>query len=552
MNRFLNMKEAAQRIEKKKSYITKRLQTEKNNESPLDSKMIAERWQVTDMMPSIRNSLFYTVQDTMTPEYCGACGAKNFKNSSQFCYDCGFFLSDSRFLLIEGDHKSTKVFEFITHQNIRHESLISTLCTFQENSKRFVLAALVDNRTLLDINADLSNQLLCEIAFKTLQAIEVLHNHSIYNIGLKAEHIYIKENVPMIVDLTDAVINTDASERWSQSDLKSFGDEFLQILSKTGINDDYLRQIFFNAAERKYQSLVEIKRTFSQLKQQSEITDNLHKSVNLLKTKNDKVNIAVGESSNVGHVRSLNEDSIASLTITYIHQSKSTPVGLYIVADGMGGHDAGEEASKIAVQSITQSIMQKIEAWDQVTPAIAQTVMEESMFKANDAIYQLSRSRYNDMGTTITIALMIQPDLYILNVGDGRAYQFKNKKLELITSDHSLVYRLYKMGQISYSDIRAHPQANQILSALGEADLKKNLTNLELKSNHPYFFHLSIKKGDGLMLCSDGLWQMVSDKKIEAVLAESSHPQQATDTLVQLANQNGGDDNISLIYVKTY
>lgn len=549
MNRFRTQNKAAASKEQEKSYITKRLQTGTNNESQVDRTLIAQRWLVTDTMASIRNLLFYTVSDTMTPEYCGACGAENSQNTSQYCHDCGFFLNDSRFLLIEGDHESTKVFDFITQNNIHHESLISTLVTYQLNGKRIILATPMDHTTLRDITADISTQLLYKIAYKTLQAIQVLHDHSIFNFGLKPDHIFIKENNPIIVDLSDAVIQKGGSERWRQADIKSFGDEFLKILSKTEIKDDHLKQIFFKAAQRQFQSIEDIKRAFSQLKQQTETTDNLPESEYI---SDHQGNIAVGESSNVGQVRTLNEDSIASLNMTYIHQSKSKSVGLYIVADGMGGHDAGEEASKIAVQLISQSIMQQISDWNKVTPAVAKIVLEECMYKANDAIYQLSQSRKNDMGTTVTIALLLQPDLYILNVGDGRAYHFQNNKLELITSDHSLVYRLYKMGQISYSEIRNHPQANQIISALGEPDLNKNLTNLEINSNHSYFFHLSIKKGDGLLLCSDGLWQMIPEDKIEMVLAESSHPQQATDALVQLANQNGGDDNISLIYVKTY
>ena len=155
------------------------------------------------------------------------------------------------------------------------------------------------------------------------------------------------------------------------------------------------------------------------------------------------------------------------------------------------------------------------------------------------------------MGTTITLVLLINMNAFILNIGDARTYHFKNKKLKLVTQDHSLVYRLYKIGQLKYEEISYHPNNNQILCALGEPGLSQILDNMAKQANHPYFFNIALDRGDSLLLCSDGLWQMIPDFQIEQTLSKYQHPQQAVDELIEIANKNGGNDNISIIYVKT-
>ena len=263
------------------------------------------------------------------------------------------------------------------------------------------------------------------------------------------------------------------------------------------------------------------------------------------------VSISIGMASDVGMVRNLNEDSVSALELTNIIQSVSIPYGLYMVADGMGGHDAGEEASKLAVEYITRKIIDSFNGAFELSEDEIRQILEDAVFSANREINKVARLKNNNMGTTITIAYTSNNRAFILNVGDARAYWYSNNKLKLITQDHSLVYRLYKIGQLTYPEIYQHPQNNQILCSLGEPNLQQSLANLAEKANHPYYFNISLERGDGLLLCTDGLWQMLQDQQIEEVLNHNLQPQNAVDELVNLANHNGGDDNISLIYVKT-
>jgi len=265
----------------------------------------------------------------------------------------------------------------------------------------------------------------------------------------------------------------------------------------------------------------------------------------------------IGKASHRGKLRSSNEDSIATVEFTYILKSISYPIGLYLVSDGMGGLEGGEIASGIAVTTIVNEISQMLlqSGWlglkNGTSNEDLQRVIENAVYLANDEILQRGQHSNKALGATLTGALIIDRNAYIINVGDSRVYLFnENKGLQLITQDHSLVFRLYLMGHLKFEEIYNHPQKSQILRSLGEAGLKENLEEMAIQDKHPYFYPQELGKDDVLLLCSDGLWQMVRDPKIETILRRNPVPQIACDKLVMLANENGGEDNISVVVVK--
>jgi len=261
----------------------------------------------------------------------------------------------------------------------------------------------------------------------------------------------------------------------------------------------------------------------------------------------------VGKASNGGRQRNRNEDSIATLEYNQIFNSVSYPFGIYILSDGLGGYSGGEIASSLAVKTITQQLLQPlILNYSDSTPQTSyRTLLENAVFTANEKIYQQAQIMENEMGATLTAALIAGRIASVMNVGDSRAYLFNQEDgLQLITQDHSLVFRFYLMGELKLEDIYEHPQRNQILRALGEAGLRENLQEMMEQSNHPYFYQFTLEQGDTLLLCSDGLWQEVRDHAIEKMLYSITEPQRACDELVKLANHQGGHDNISIIIVK--
>ncbi|MBO0790815.1 MAG: protein phosphatase 2C domain-containing protein [Ktedonobacteraceae bacterium] len=231
-----------------------------------------------------------------------------------------------------------------------------------------------------------------------------------------------------------------------------------------------------------------------------------------------------------------NEDSI--FAGKGIRASQPQQAGLFVVADGMGGHANGQDASRLAIQTIVDymlpRLMQSSEAVD------FQQLLVDGIQSANMAVHQQNMQQHGDMGTTITSALVIEDTAYIANVGDSRTYLYREPTgLAKVTQDHSVVASLVEAGIIKPDDIYTHPKRNQIYRSLGEKP------SVEVDS-----FVVQLQVGDKLLLCSDGLWDMVRDPQIQDVVKRSStNFESLGDGLIQAALDGGGEDNVSTIVV---
>lgn len=255
-----------------------------------------------------------------------------------------------------------------------------------------------------------------------------------------------------------------------------------------------------------------------------------------------------GRASDVGKVRQINEDSVMTLEATALEHEGNLPVGLYVIADGMGGHQSGEVASSIAARTvgavINSSLLGSMVSGDPVAhdPATCMTLLRQAVLEANRRISDLARERHSDLGTTLVAALVIGNQLTVANVGDSRAYVWHDGKISPITKDHSLVAQLVEAGQITQEDIYTHPRRNEIYRALGDARISDEEVDV---------FSHRLQPGDSLLLCSDGLWDFVRDPAIEAIVGkEGMDPQHACEALVDEANRNSGEDNISVVLVR--
>jgi protein phosphatase len=227
-----------------------------------------------------------------------------------------------------------------------------------------------------------------------------------------------------------------------------------------------------------------------------------------------------GATTDVGMVRQQNEDAF--------HAEEN----LYIVADGMGGHNAGEVASALAVSTVRSGARMGIRTADQFRELVQQ---------ANTAIYtaSLDDSTQSGMGTTLTGVAVIpgeEPRILIANVGDSRTYLFRSGALTRLSVDHSYVQELVNEGIITPEEARVHPRRNIVTRAMG----------IDRTVQVDVFSHL-VRTGDRLVLCSDGLVDEVADIDIARVLTEHSHPQDTAEALVLVANANGGRDNTTVI-----
>lgn len=233
--------------------------------------------------------------------------------------------------------------------------------------------------------------------------------------------------------------------------------------------------------------------------------------------------------TDIGQKRQLNQD--------FIYLSE-TPIGnlpnVFIVADGMGGHNAGDYASRYAVETVVEEIGSSYEK----NPV---RIMERAIERANTLIREKASedAAYNGMGTTMVIATCLGRYLEVANVGDSRLYVVNSDRIEQITQDHSLVEEMVRMGGIDRESARNHPDKNIITRAIGARDY--------IEAD---FFNLELQTGDMVLLCSDGLTNMMDDETIHQILTTDGSLEDRVEELVRTANQNGGKDNISVVVVE--
>jgi len=238
--------------------------------------------------------------------------------------------------------------------------------------------------------------------------------------------------------------------------------------------------------------------------------------------------VAAGTST--GLVREGNEDS-------YLCEPERE---LYIVADGMGGHAAGEVASETVITSLNETLTKDLlrHALESGVEAL-QELLTQSIQQANEAVVERAAQNWalQGMGSTVALALRNEGKLYVANVGDSRVYLVRDGRAMVISQDHSVAAILLQKGQISPEEVRDHPMRNQLTMALGSND----------RPLAPAFRPEDLLPGDRVVICSDGLWDMVSDKDITRLTEAAPDAATAVNNLILAAHQAGGHDNITVI-----
>jgi len=265
----------------------------------------------------------------------------------------------------------------------------------------------------------------------------------------------------------------------------------------------------------------------------------------------DGVHLEAATHSDAGDIRRSepNEDSTLVLMLQRVHESISEPVGVFIVADGLGGHDNGQVASRMTIALIAERMARELLAGPLASEKAGEsaqpfdedgcvTLLKGAVEDANTALCQVNERDKTDMGSTITGFMIVGDHAYIINVGDSRTYMLRGGQLYKLTNDHSLVEQLVAGGLIEPDEVYTHPQRSQIFRSLGDK------LNVQID-----IFKQQLQPGDIMLSCSDGLWEMVRNPQIESILNTASDPQTASAQLIDAANANGGEDNISAVVV---
>lgn len=244
----------------------------------------------------------------------------------------------------------------------------------------------------------------------------------------------------------------------------------------------------------------------------------------------------------VGAVRLRNEDSALVFNSAAGGQFPLLPFGLYIVADGMGGHFAGHEASRRASRLVAADLLQQIylpllQEKENADQRPVQEIMLEAVQQANQEIH--NPNPYKDTGTTLTAAVILGRRLYLAHVGDSRAYLLRDRQLQLLTTDHSYVQRLQDAGQLTPEAAAVHPQRNVLYRAVGQGgELEVDVSTLALPLEGK------------LLLCSDGLWGVLPETMLVDILDDAALSlEEKADHLVTQALLHGGHDNITAVVV---
>lgn len=250
--------------------------------------------------------------------------------------------------------------------------------------------------------------------------------------------------------------------------------------------------------------------------------------------------LTYGVASDTGLVRDNNEDACFAMHWHVITVAGRSDFGFFAVADGMGGHLDGEKAAAAAVQTLTAAMLKKIyipmlrgfRTGD--SPAILEALVDAAE-KANRAVIE----DVPGGGTTLSTVAIVDNLAYLIHVGDSRAYLIHHDQIEQLTTDHTVVRRLIEMKELTAEEAAHYPQKNVLYRAIGQNE-KINIERL-IRSLAP---------GSQMLICSDGLWDLVDDDTLKQVILEAPSPQEACNRLVALANERGGSDNISAIVLK--
>ena len=245
----------------------------------------------------------------------------------------------------------------------------------------------------------------------------------------------------------------------------------------------------------------------------------------------------IGMLTDVGQVRPVDEDSILAADLSFGVNSESSKFLLLAVADGMGGHAKGDEASKIALNAIARAVIP-----DLLNNTPFTKILEKGIQNANQDIldYTAKNPEASGMGTTSVCAVMKDNQIHLANVGDSRAYRVSDDEICRVTKDHSYVQALIDEDEITEEQAREHPRKNEITRAVGI------MPSIEVDT-----MKLTLDSDESLLLCCDGVIAHLSDDDIHKIIRDSPDPQTACQEIVDMANERGGSDNISLIILSS-
>jgi len=485
----------------------------------------------------------YEVKPTVALDVCPNCFLALGAAVGSACPRCGSLLPEPRpehpILLareIRDTESFTRVSQLMTRQ-LSHRAVVTPLSAFMETSfgavRYFVVVPDVRRRQAPQLKTTQRLDDVLSWGISLAEGLAYLHDHAVILTAVVPESILLDADaarwrcfghIALFASETDGEIRARSSDNVR---------DLARILVKLATGGDGIKAAL-TLPEPAARVLSQVLRSTGVLKS-ADFAVALARARGLIQQQ-QHVSFRIGAHSDVGRLRKLNEDSLLSVDLSPTLAALAMSISVVAVADGVGGHSAGDVASRLTVEALSREtdILRTEVAGGQ--PLDAKAWITRAANAANQVVFTEREAMHSDMGSTLVMALLVGRAATVLNVGDSRAYWLTPSGMRQVTTDHSLVQRLIAIGQLTPEEARNHPQKSVIYRVMG--DTAKLASDL---------FDVILSPGEALLLCSDGLTDMVEDRVLWYVWHKASSPQAACEELVDLANEAGGYDNITVV-----
>lgn len=484
---------------------------------------LSDYYKVEALIRLAEGRMFYLVNDNRPDRRtrrCWECGCEENPAVQLNCSECGASLATRRFLLsTRWDRDKFDAYLQFFQKQIQHPALLSPCDVFPYPEENPVLMCSVvpfsNEGLMLDEAAPLPIERVVAFAQRAAGIVSMLAFHGVRLGWLHRSNFGIRPGGEFV--LFDPEVVAVEPRPLTPEEVAPSMKELGEILRRyTPVEERAWQSLFRRVEEGEYASAA----AFGQALQ-----DEAHRH------KRQRLTRHAGM-TDVGLVRSLNEDNWGWARLT-------DGVEIFVVADGMGGHDSGEVASQLAVDTLVSVARDRVDVTPRPSVSVIENILDEAFQEANNTIKSHAEARGNDMGTTLVTCMVVDDQIALCaNVGDSRGYLMRNGTLHQITRDHSLVARMVEQNRITAEEARNHPHSNILLRTVGTE------RNVDID-----IFQVELEEGDRLILCSDGLWGEVDDAEIEQICAQSDDNRAISRRLVRAAHMGGGKDNITVLVI---
>lgn len=520
---------------------------------PVGALLHERRYEIKSVITSQQRINVYQAEKDVEQRVCPSCGEERNRPTDHFCSSCGVEIINvgvTRPLYLIKESSNLHTFQAesqIAPLNLRHPNIVAVHDAFTDtpygNEQRgYIVIENVDAKPASQVAGQQEESTILEWGIQLADALAYLHQNHVVHSRVRPENIVVATDGARLTNFNVASVIPEAG--WQTVAPKRYAEDvqgLVQVLYYLLTGSEQVGAIsvpppwarilnkVVGPEEQRYQTARDLA---ADLKAMADEGQHLK-----------SVGWRVGRWTHVGRVRTLNEDSVLTLELSQMRQSVNEPVGVYIVADGMGGHQGGEVASAIAIQTVASRVMEvALTCALSDEPSTAQNVeglLKEAIQQANQRIREKGQAAGSDMGTTVVVAIIVGDTAYLANVGDSRIYLLDDRSIQQVTTDHSLIQRLIDTGQITAQEAKNHPQRSAVYRVLGDKPRVEVDTSVH-----------RLKCGQRLLLCSDGLNGFVDDDRIHHLVVTNPDPQLACQALVEAANAAGGGDNISVILLQ--